>query len=229
MNKANAQVRYFCTTNHKLAYLQIPKAGCTSIKNSLLALQNPEHAKTLNDGDMSEASLRKLVISAHDLTTLELDVFPRHALPAGYFRFTFVRNPYARFISFWRDKLIQKWTNPITEKFMKMGIRQDMPHLEIIDRIFAIPLGQLDKHVLPQHHFVYGPEGQSYVDSAGHLESFDDGWASLCQRLDMEIPCYHFNQKKKKLTQVEAKKFEEKRKRKANNPPQNAPPLPIPS
>ena len=88
---ADAPAEYLVVRSVGLAYLQIPKAACTSVQALLLAYHDRERYSRM-------------------ITDLESDPHPLHHTPGllerssdtlGCLRFTFVRHPFDRLVSFY--------------------------------------------------------------------------------------------------------------------------------
>jgi len=87
--------------DHRLIYLCVPKSATTSIKMILSALAGRDAT--------SIRELHKRKYSGLKSPTLVgLSVFHKLATDSRTFRFSFVRNPYARLVSAWADKFRDK-------------------------------------------------------------------------------------------------------------------------
>lgn len=141
------------------AYLNMPKCACTSIK-SAIAL-HVGLSKSLTERDDAYVDLR------HHASVGE--VAHRHDL----FRFTVVRNPFDRLVSFWADYLqppypefalranpdLMKWKGLDFDVFVGMVVEQ--------------PTHQVNPHVAPQTEFTV-VDGRHVVDHVFRFERLKD-------------------------------------------------------
>lgn len=106
-----------------------------------------------------------------------------------FFRFTFVRNPFIRLVSAYKDKIV----NGEPEKIFvlqQMGLPKEALDTEIsfeqfVTSIYNSKYGQLDQHWMPQvlttnarwtdHHFI------------GKIENFEADFKELGQRLGIDL------------------------------------------
>ncbi|MBK8990270.1 MAG: sulfotransferase family 2 domain-containing protein [Gammaproteobacteria bacterium] len=79
---------FYVAKSVRMAYLSIPKSGCTSLINMLHTVAIPGFS-TIGTRIHRESTLPRV---------------PAPACPAGLLRFTFVRNPYLRLLSFYRAR-----------------------------------------------------------------------------------------------------------------------------
>ena len=154
-----APVFFYLSREHRLAYLQMPKVACTSIQAAICRLNRPDLS--------AEAIFAPRAIHRHP------EWNDREGLNfAGweeFFRFTFVRHPIARFLSFHRSKIEQP--SELEPRFSVMGLRRGMPIEEVLEVVEAIPEEDLDPHIVPQHTFVVR-RGALQVDFIGRIERF---------------------------------------------------------
>jgi hypothetical protein len=100
----------YLSPTYKYLYVDAPKAACTTLKQLVLQIENlSEH-----DFRQSLALDSKIAMLVHDRTQFRLpsisSVAPsvaEYALTSSdFFRFCFVRNPYARLFSAWQSKVL---------------------------------------------------------------------------------------------------------------------------
>jgi hypothetical protein len=162
---------FFISRRHRLAYLLVPKAASTSLTAAMLLLNHPEvpREQAMDEEWLTEASrLHDKVLATNDSLK-------------GYFRFTFVRNPYARFVSFYRNKIGDVTPDTLKPRFAKMGLSAGMDMMAVLDVVEAIPRNQLDPHIIPQCHYIFGPKGQR-VEFVGRFEQIDEGMNTVRER-----------------------------------------------
>lgn len=107
------RLRYssFVSVSKRYLYFQVPKAACTKMKELLRALENAPPIKLLADNAALETR-RDMFIHARENVPLPSlvdldDRTQREVLESPVFlRMTFVRNPYTRLVSAWKNKVM---------------------------------------------------------------------------------------------------------------------------
>jgi len=132
----------------------------------------------------------------------------RDKLEAGfyvdYFKFCFVRNPWARIVSCYHSKIINK--SNINQTFRTQFLFHVMPksassgghrlaslpvlnaHMsfeEFVNAVANIPDEYANKHFRAQHTFLCNAQGELLVDYVGHLETFKDDFQYVARRIGL--------------------------------------------
>lgn len=181
-NEASGVCIGYCyvAANAGMAYLSIPKSGCTSFINMLHAVAIP--------------GFEAIGTRIHRESLL-----PRVYAPlcsGNLFRFTFVRNPYLRLLSFYKNK-IMKMADPdphVKRTLLNMGLREGMAFDSMVDVLSKVPPRAMDLHSAPQIMFVYD-RGKPVVDFVGRLESVDTDWAEVESRCGVRTTLLQENMK----------------------------------
>jgi len=112
------------------------------------------------------------------------------ALWAGYYKFSFVRHPQARFLSAWRDKVVDQNYFDFDEPTLA-AMQDPSAFLAWTAGHDLDDLGPTDQHLAHQTRLV----DLSQVDYLGRLETFEADFAAICARLDLPAPAAgHQNQ-----------------------------------
>lgn len=158
---------------HRFIFTAIPKTGTHSVRQALRA--------HLGEADWEQAGLMvkkqfpiaELAALGHGHLSLQQ---LRPHLPAeqfdGYLKFAFVRNPFARFVSY------------CAFAARESGLFQTQPREVMRQMLFEIrPL----RHVLfwPQHVFLVDAEGALLTDQLGRVETMQASYDQLCGRLGL--------------------------------------------
>jgi hypothetical protein len=156
-----APIWFFLVRKHRLAYLQVPKVACTTLRVAICLLNRP---------DLSPAEVRQPG-AIHSHREWNDIVPPSDSAVRKCFRFTFVRHPLARFLSFYRNKIGEVRPEDTEQRFVRLGLQGGMSLAEVIERVLALPRADLDPHLVPQSHLVMDGK-RPRVDFIGRLERF---------------------------------------------------------
>ena len=99
----------------------------------------------------------------------------------SYYSFAFVRNPFTRLVSCWRDKVIGggSWS--------RTDIR-DLEFVEFIGVLETLDLCSSDRHIRPQSRLI----PTERISFLSRLESFATDWPVLCKELGVgDVPVSH--------------------------------------
>ncbi|MCY7395036.1 MAG: sulfotransferase family protein [Nocardioides sp.] len=100
-----------------------------------------------------------------------------------YYKFSFVRHPHARFLSAWRDKVVDQ--NYFEFDATTLARMQDpRAFLDWTAGHDLDDLGRTDQHVAHQSRLV----DLSQIDFLGRLESFEGDFATICADLQLPAP-----------------------------------------
>lgn len=101
---------------HKLMYCEMPKVGSTNWKRVLMKLTNLEKYKNVDLMDMNK--VRRF--QENNLTKL-IDLEPkiRAEMLDNFYKFTFVRHPFERLLSGYKDKGFKQFWRNVTDKEYK--------------------------------------------------------------------------------------------------------------
>lgn len=172
---------------YKCVFIHIPKAAGQSIENFFLNLHglsweqraplllrfNPEPQK-------GPQRLAHLTMSEY----LNYGYLDKHKF-YNFFKFSFVRNPWARLVSEFNYR----------EHHKKMSFK------EFVIKGFPIKNNYSDvyRHIIPQYNFLYDDSGKCLVDFIGKFENLQKEFDVICSKLcikDSKLP--HINQSKQK-------------------------------
>lgn len=155
----------------ELVYLRVPKAANSSIRSSLPG------------GVQKRLDIRKLARR-----------YPRHL------SFSFVRNPWARLVSIFSEKLRPEPVNDfyfvdgVHRCFVKhrLPVRAGMPFEEFAELACSLSDDETEKHLKSQIHFLLR-DGAIIPQFLGRVESIDDDWRRLAALAGFEAPLGHHN------------------------------------
>ena len=155
---------------HRFIFVAVPKTGTHSIREALrphLGEGDEEQARLFVEKKFKEPVLASLGHGHISLAQLRSQM--DRWLFDSYFKFGFVRNPFARFVSYCAF---------VTSK--TAAFERD-PKAVMREVIAAPPRG----HIIfqPQHQFLADATGALLTDFVGRVESIQADFDSLCDRL----------------------------------------------
>ena len=105
-------------------------------------------------------------------------------LPDALLRFTFVRNPYQRFLSFYKSK-IQDQQRP-GDFYQRFGLHAGSSLDETIETITSLDVRELEHHSQPQAHIAL-LDDEPLVDFVAKLEDADTQWPVICRIVNYDV------------------------------------------
>lgn len=165
-------VEYLVFEDRKLAFLVVSKVACTSIKRaigSVYGIDGPDiHAAP---GWVRRWGRLK-------------------GAEADYFTFAFVRDPFERLVSCYRDKILWEPSSRIypTPYFdvYPFSMPTNMPFPEFVRRVSRIPDRLADRHFKSQYAHLYH-HGQPQVQFIGRMEHLAADWRTLAERFGLPL------------------------------------------
>ncbi|MCB0207679.1 MAG: sulfotransferase family 2 domain-containing protein [Anaerolineae bacterium] len=158
--------RFYIFEDRRLAYISNAKVACTSIKTAMM--QPYDIHKNVHDG-WPDIYLGHLKDEHQD-----------------FFKFSFVRNPFDRLVSGYRDKIVTKpWQQQ--EYFKK--IPTDISFSEFVAEVVRCPDCLIDGHFQSQFAKLYH-RGELQVDFLGRFENLAEDWLTIAKRFrfDPQLP-----------------------------------------
>ncbi|MFP1683081.1 sulfotransferase family 2 domain-containing protein [Alloalcanivorax sp. C16-1] len=177
--------RFYVAKSGDVAYLNIAKSGCTAIKVAL--------------SDFRDSSPEQVGFNVHnpgDYDLLFLDVLsPGSRLLDQVFKFTFVRDPVDRALSFYRNKILIFDEN-VTPYYQERGIEYGCEADTFIQRLVDIDPQDLEEHLYPQAETVFEGE-KTLVDWIGCLENIEEHWSELTTIIGHQVGIKAINKTEK--------------------------------
>lgn len=167
--------------DRKLVYISVPKVACTAIK---LTMGRAYQIQVADEMDIHE----------HKAWYYSLGKPPK----GDYTIFSFVRNPYARLVSCYRDKVIDAGhKHAVTHfenesKLYPYHIPANSTFAEFVKIISKVPDRLADNHFKSQYA-ILAKRAKALPDIIGHLETIGQDWAKLADRYDFEPHLPHAN------------------------------------
>lgn len=145
-----------------IMYFETPKVACTTVKR---LLQTAEVK-----GDTS-----KLLSNAHDkhLSPLaspydDIDAFEKAYHSRNCLKVTFVRNPYTRALSCYKEKILRAVSDRSRRALLGLPDEGEITFLQFLQAVAVQPLAEMDIHWAPQYNLTM--PGTVPYDMIGRLE-----------------------------------------------------------
>jgi len=153
-------MKYAITTSEQQKYVwfQLPKSASCSIRNFL-------EKYTIVDSHTKE-------------NWRYIEYYPQNY--KSYFKFTFVRNPFERLVSCWRDKIVENTQKPQGDEIQYMRDR-DFSFSEFVAMVTSDFWG-MNGHWIPQCELLID-NFEIELDFIGKVENFDSDMKFVLQRL----------------------------------------------
>lgn len=172
----------------RLAYLSVPKAACSSIK---LALGKAAGIPFSPDQDL-------LFIHAHPQWHWQKNKLAD--AQSAYTKFSFVRNPFDRLVSCYRDK-INFTPTPVRPKPIYADYFFLLPaystFADFVERISKIPDPLADNHIKSQYALLY-QEDKVLLDYIGKFERLNADWQPIATQYKLTATLEQLNTSKTK-------------------------------
>lgn len=171
--------KYMVASDKKVAYLINAKVANSSIKASLYP------GETKDDNSINfilKSDMRKQWLSKEE---------------KGYFKFTYVRNPYERLVSCYESKYHtdkKRFQRKLLEydTYLFGYIREDNGFDNFIKRIAKIPESCMDCHFGSQYALTHDKRGRKLVDYIGPYENIEEDYKKIQEKYGLkELPHYN--------------------------------------
>jgi chondroitin 4-sulfotransferase 11 len=173
----------------KLVYLSVPKAACTAIK---LALAKAIGIVFEPDQDI------EYIVHFHPKWHREGGRLTQ--AQSGYYRFSFVRDPFDRLVSCYRSKIFFKQTaktvTPLYASYY-FSLPVNISFADFVQRVVRIPDSLADSHFKSQYAMLYHGE-ELQVDTVGRFEHLDEDWKPIAARYNLDPTLAQSNVSKNK-------------------------------
>lgn len=172
---------YIVNREKHVLYLINAKVASSSIKASILKLENSEYDKDYNQIHKEALQWTKYIKSKKQF----LKNYKR------YFKFAFVRNPYERLVSCYENKYhtdkkaVGKTLSEFQFDSYPFGfLKKDKGFSNFVFRICLIPDRFADEHFRSQYFQLYTQDGKCLANYVGHYENIEKEYEPIRQKYD---------------------------------------------
>lgn len=163
-------------------YVEVPKVACSSIKIVL--------AEALGIELGTEGNPHQVTFPAPPARRDGAALYP------GLFSFAFVRNPWDRLVSCFRDKILGE-TSDFTGIHPVRGVAYCLAHFPVfqprmtferfVTAVATIPDEEADVHFRSQHRFLTNGSGEIAIDFVGRFETLSRDFDLVSRKLGLPV------------------------------------------
>ena len=160
--------------DRKLIYIPIPKSACSSIKATMGCAYDIKEYKNVHGAINGKFGVRKIKAEKRD-----------------YYKFSFVRNPFFRLFSCYRDKILrtrQTGKNIFRNNLFTFAPEISFPHF--VKKVAQIPDHLSERHYQSQY-FLLARDGKLSMDYIGKVENINEDWERLALKYGFEPKLIH--------------------------------------
>ena len=164
---------------HKFGYIQIPKVASRSIRVAVTA--------HVSGSSPDQNFAKKLVREYENRYARHLQQEQIAKLSDQYFLFAFVRNPYDRIYSCYKNKIEDVRNYGGRNIFEKHGVALDMSFEDFVCLVATLPDDKSDRHFRSQAWFLTW-QNSLLPAFVGKLEQLNEDWQELQRRFNLAPP-----------------------------------------
>jgi len=161
----NRRIGNLLIIRKRYVYIALPKVACTSLKKAF---------RRCGAESISKAK-EKIILKDNK-----------------YFKFSFVRNPYDRIVSCWKNKVQNPQVRETVGNNMYMGFYKydnivgGMTFKEFVKSISELPDEESNSHFKSQYTFLTDKNGKLFVDFIGKFENLEKDYKKMCKRIGVK-------------------------------------------
>lgn len=181
--------KYIVSHERRFVYVITPKVACSSIKTALAPLFGLSTDGLIREDGRSRIH-RVFDDSPHVRRKRRFIREMREGTYDGYFIFSFVRNPFDRLVSCWRQKLAPGAAGLGNLDYNGVELCMDMSFSEFVEAIHRIPDDIANHHFRSQHIPLSKPNGTKIPQFIGRFEQLAEDFREVADRIgaDHSLP-----------------------------------------
>ncbi len=174
----NTKYKYFFYQNilledYKAIYFPIPKAGSSSMKKIFCEILEVKGEAKLKNKFPEYYNYRNFPYVKKE------KILKKYS---NYFRFTFVRNPWDRLVSCYKN-----WVrDDFKERYLIYGFKEGMSFEEFVKAVCKIPDEVSEGHFRSQHTFIVDKRGRLLTNFIGKIENFEKYFKDICDKINLK-------------------------------------------
>jgi len=159
--------------HHKFIYYPIPKVACSSLKVAISEIMGIE------------------LFDDRPHATRFPEIHLNQSNHIDYFKFAFVRNPWDRLVSCYKDKILyctdhkgirDAYNGQLPPFMRKYPFEKGMSFSSFVEAVSLIPDKDAEDHFVSQITFL-SHNGKLVTDFLGRFENIENDWGDICKRL----------------------------------------------
>jgi hypothetical protein len=167
----------------EVIYIGISKTGISSIKSLFLNKLNKEYDAN---------NYNTIHIKGHEVFRY---ISKKEIITKVCYKFSFVRNPFDRLVSCYKNKIIEENNSLIQTNYGNLFYK-DMPFDEFVYNVSNIPDLLSDRHFRSQYSYLYY-KGKLLVDFIGKFENINEDYKIIKEKYNLtDLP--HINKSNEK-------------------------------
>lgn len=186
ISKHCEQPNLFIFDDRKLVYLLMSKVACTSMNANITKAYGLVKSKVKigpyqRDYYWEDAGIK-----------IEIGGLSKEGGGRDYFKFAFVRNPFDRLVSCYKDKILNKdkmeigYFQKSYKYYDQYPLKENMSFEEFVDVVTMIPDHLADRHFKRQCCFICPPGEKLVFDFIGRFENLVNDWRYIAERFDFD-------------------------------------------
>jgi len=179
---------FYSGKTRNITYLVVPKAACTSLKTAMFEIEYGELPENIMRSGQRPGWIHRKTFERMLITYSPLE---------GNVSFSFVRDPFARFGSFYKDKIFYGWDKHIGKMLEDRGFYRGMSFPDCVDVLSGLDHLALERHLIPQYLYLLDLKGKKVnVDFLGKLEFINEHWPEMSKALSVDVEIRHLHVQK---------------------------------
>ena len=180
--------KYIVSDERAFIYFVVPKVACSSLKTALLPLfpdidPGPDFEREVREDTFAYRVHDLFARAGHQVNQRRLLKGFEKGRYDGYFKFAFVRNPWDRLLSCWKQKLAPGGPGLAKEEYAEERLQGGISFSEFVEAVCRIPDEEANPHFRSQHVAVCGPSGEVMADFVGRFERLEEDFSRVASEI----------------------------------------------
>lgn len=179
--------KYIVSETHHFVYFVVPKVACSSIKTALVPLFDLDTSgyEGASWDENAPYDVHQLFDkSGYQINKRQLQRRLQSGRYLDYFKFAFVRNPFDRLLSCWRQKLSTADSQGFNRyDYDGVTVWPGMQFAEFVEAVCAISEEEANPHWRSQHITLCSDDGMLIPDFVGRFENLEESFTKVAREI----------------------------------------------